>query len=401
VGQLAEADVAATETVMRASIDVTTDPGLPPSPALPCAAALALVSAAALLLWPLQADADTLPEYGSIGIKHLRYDDSQPGAQRIRVDATALELAAPLAQTWLIGATVVTDSISGASPAYHNSYLVRLRERRNAVDLAATHYGQDVSSSAGISVSSESDYLSRAMHGQFSHSSADRNTVWTVGAAFSRDVINPSHRIVTDQRKQVADLLVSVTQVWTSNDLAQLNLVLSRGRGYFSDPYKLVDQRPPERDSIALLGRWNHAAGAHGTLRLSYRYYADTWGIRSHTAIAELAAPLTPSLTVTPSLRIYDQSRANFYVDAGPPGQPFAPNPPPGAMHFSEDQRLSSFGALTAGLKLTWQIDPDWLADLKFERYEQRAGWRPFGHGSPDLLPFRARSLQLGLSRRF
>ena len=36
------------------------------------------------------------------------------------------------------------------------------------------------------------------------------------------------------------------------------SLTLARGRGYFSDPYKEVDNRPPERDQAILLARWNH-----------------------------------------------------------------------------------------------------------------------------------------------
>lgn len=53
------------------------------------------------------------------------------------------------------------------------------------------------------------------------------------------------------------------------------------------------------------------------------------------------------------------------------------------------------------GFKLAKQIDADWRADIKYEHYEQRASWRLFGSGSPGLLPFRARSVQLGISRQF
>ena len=62
---------------------------------------------------------------------------------------------------------------------------------------------------------------------------------------------------------------------------------------------------------------------------------------------------------------------------------------------------LSAFGARTLGLKVAKQLDADWLVDLKFESYGQRAAWTIGGTGSPGLAPFHARSIQLGVSRQF
>jgi Protein of unknown function (DUF3570) len=98
---------------------------------------------------------------------------------------------------------------------------------------------------------------------------------------------------------------------------------------------------------------------------------------------------------------VYTQSAARFYQPADPSSEPFPPNPPAGAEHFTQDQRLSAFGARTVGLKLARQFGADWLADVKIERYSQRGAWRWFGSGSSDLAPFDARSIQVGLSRRF
>jgi hypothetical protein len=39
--------------------------------------------------------------------------------------------------------------------------------------------------------------------------------------------------------------------------------------------------------------------------------------------------------------------------------------------------------------------------DVKGEYYEQRAGWRLGGTGSPGLLPFKATFVQLGLTKKF
>jgi hypothetical protein len=223
-----------------------------------------------------------------------------------------------------------------------------------------------------------------------------------MGLGLNRDVINPVNHVVDHETKRVANVLFGVTQVLTAGDIVQLNLTRTLGSGYYSDPYKVYDARPREHNSSALLARWNHHVEATGgTARFSYRYYTDSWSIKAHTMGVEYVQPLPQGWTVTPSVRLYEQSAAGFYVDADPSLFPFPPNPPTGAVHYSEDQRVSAFGARTAGLKVAKQIDADWLVDVKVERYAQHAAWRMFGSGSPGLAPFYARMIQIGLSRQF
>jgi hypothetical protein len=111
--------------------------------------------------------------------------------------------------------------------------------------------------------------------------------------------------------------------------------------------------------------------------------------------------PLRHGFTLTPLLRLYTQVAAHFYVDADLASDPFPPNPPAGVETFSDDHRLSAFGACAVGLKLAWQVDENWQADIKVERYEQRSAWRVGGTGSPHLAPLRARTVQVSLSHRF
>lgn len=370
----------------------------PQSTARPGVGAALLGAAMALpLTGPVHAEG--APDRGSISLKHLDYQDSQPGESRIHVAATSLLVVAPVAGEWSLSGTVTTDSISGASPAYQSSALTRMRDRRQALDVEVTRYQQSGTLSAGASVSSEADYLSRSLSVKASRASDDRNTTWTAGVGYASDAINPSTRIVVDETKKTSDLLLGVTQVLSVTDIVQLNVGRSWGRGYFSDPYKFADDRPRQRRHSTVMARWNHhLASSGGTLRSSYRYYSDSWNIRAHTLGLEYVQPLAAGWTVTPLLRLYSQSAADFYVSVDSSSYPFAPNSPG---HYSEDQRLSAFGARTVGLKIAKQIDADWSVDAKFEQYGQRAAWRRFGDGSPGLAPFNARSVQLGVSVAF
>ena len=59
-----------------------------------------------------------------------------------------------------------------------------------------------------------------------------------------------------------------------------------------------------------------------------------------------------------------------------------------------------SFSYVTLGMKVSKQLSPDWLVDLKFESYQQREGWSLNGNGDPGIATFSARSVQVGLSRQ-
>jgi hypothetical protein len=100
--------------------------------------------------------------------------------------------------------------------------------------------------------------------------------------------------------------------------------------------------------------------------------------------------------SVTPLLRLYSQSAANFYYDpeAGVP-----PNWSAVSVH-SADQRLSAFGARTLGLRLAKALGSRWMIDLRYDVYRQQSSDRQFGAGSPSIDPFYARFIQIGVSRK-
>lgn len=365
------------------------------------------ILAAALLLPGIGAvHAETPPEQAAISIKYLSYEENQSGLDRIRVKAPSISLVTPVAGVWSLSGSLTADDVSGASPRYHTavSGASRMDDARTAGDLAVTRYFSRGSLTVGTAYSTEHDYDSRALSLLGTVSSEDKNTSWSFGLGGSDDSINPVNLIVKDESRQTLNFLFGVTQVLTAGDLAQLTLTHSRGHGYFSDPYKTLDNRPRQRDQNTLLARWNHHhSGSDGISRLSYRYYSDSYGIRAHTLSEDYVQALGQGWTVTPSVRLYSQRAAGFYFDPvyDPRlGPPFPPGYAFGSgQYLSADQRLSAFGAVTLDVKLAKQLGRDWSVDLKLEAYEQRGSWRLFGKGSPGLEPLRARSIQLGVTR--
>lgn len=368
------------------------------------------------------AHAESAPEKGTLSFKYLDYKErqqligdaakgdaglySKSGASafddRIRVKATASSVMLPLNAEWSMAGTLITDSISGASPAYHTEALTAMKDFRRAVDTSLTHYLPNGTVTVGLSHSGENDYISRGVSLLTTRATEDKNTTWTAGVGLNRDVINPSNRIVFNESKRGTDFILGVTQVMSMNDIVQVNLGYFNGRGYFSDPYKIYDERPRDRSHETLQARWNHHfSELNGTSRLAYRYYTDNWGIRSHTFDAEWVQAFGDGWRVAPALRYYTQTAANFYVEADPSLSPFPPNPPANARYFSEDQRVSAFGGLTMGVKLSKQLNLDTKVDVKFEQYGQKGAWTLLGSGSKGLAPFYARSLQVGITHSF
>ena len=154
-----------------------------------------------------------------------------------------------------------------------------------------------------------------------------------------------------------------------------------------------------------MLTRWNHHVEAFDvTLRSAWRFYRDSFGIRSHTLTLEPVFSVGEHWSVTPTFRMYTQSAARFYYD---PVYSFVGAPyPPGYFEStpafaSPDQRLAAFGALSWGLKVVTAIGQGWTADLRVEYYEQRSSWRIGGPGSPGLAPLKATIVQWGLARQF
>lgn len=388
----------------------------------PAARPLGWLAAAALALpgvMPPAAQAEEAPEKATVAAKYLHYSDSQAvqtrypynsgqaggTLQRITVDAPSLMLSVPLGRRWLVEASGTVDKVSGASPRYYSdvSGASQMSDRRTAGDARVTHYFERVAIAVGGAQSSENDYVSKAWSAEVRAASADNNTTYSLALGGARDTIRPTGggvlNVVQDQRS-TQEVMLSVTSALTPVDLVQLSLGQSRGRGYFSDPYKQFDRRPRERDISTYLMRWNHHVEALGiTQRASYRYYSDSYDVRAHSVDLQWVLPLTGAWKLTPALRYHTQSSASFYFDPvtdlavypGTLGQP---------TYSAVDQRLSAFGALTVGLKteFTWR---SWTVDLKLERYEQRPAWRLGGEGSLGLDPFRATMLQAGLAYSF
>jgi hypothetical protein len=358
-------------------------------------AALALPGVA-----PMSAQAQSAPDQGVVALRYFDYRDWQPGASRMTVRSPSLYALAPLSDSLSLEGSLVYDAMSGASPLYYNALSgasgLGITDYRTAGDVKLTKYYDRFAIGVGGVLSSERDFLSRALSLDVRTWTPDKNRTYAFGIAATHDSIDSTTGVAQGRRRETYDFLLGVTQALSANAIVQSNLTYSSGRGYYDDPYKIFDRRPDTRRVLAWLTRYNQMLPvADATLRLTYRFIHDSWKADSHVLAVEWVQPLPQGFILTPGLRYLTQSRAFFYHDP-PIGSGFRAGEP-----YSADPRLSAFGALTPGMRLEKQFAGGWSADLAVSYYRQRTAWRLGGEGSPGLLDFSARWIELGVQKTF
>ena len=369
-------------------------PELDPSTAL-IAAALALPG-----IVPSHAVAQTAPDQGVVALRYYDYRDWQPGADRMSVRSPSLYALLPVSDTLAVEGSFVHDAMSGASPLYHDTLSgasgLGVTDYRTAADVKVTRYGASQSIGLGAAYSSERDYESRAASAEWRAWSDDRNRTYALGFAAAHDRIDSTNGVARDRRRETYDFLAGATQVLSATAVVESSITWSDGRGYYSDPYKLLDARPDHRRIFAWLTRFNqYVPSADATLHVAYRYLHDSFGDQSHMLEASCVQSLPADFTVTPTLRYLTQDAATFYRD------------PPFPQHFVDDgpntadTRLSAFGAITAGVRLAKAFAGGVTVDVATTFYRQRAGWHVGGSGSPGIAGFSARWIEIGLEKRF
>jgi hypothetical protein len=100
-------------------------------------------------------------------------------------------------------------------------------------------------------------------------------------------------------------------------------------RVYFSNGKDTIERLPSSRFKLPLGFRANYFLGDNIILRSYYRYYADSWGIRSNTANLEVVYKVSPFFSISPFYRYYTQTAAKYfasYEDTSPTQTYFTSN---------------------------------------------------------------------------
>jgi hypothetical protein len=281
-------------------------------------------------------------------------------------------------------------------------------DTRFALQGRARNYRETGNQSLIAGFSKERDYLSLSAGGDAEWELDSRRTTVSAGALYSRDHLDPNGfgdprfpNRIEKANKNTVTAFAGVSQVLTTETIAQFSLNYSFADGFLSDPYKeayvagnvVADARPGRRNEVALNGKLReYFPSLHGALHLDGRWFRDDWGISADTIEVAWYQNLPADWKVAPSVRWYEQGHASFY-------RPYYTVARDDG-HYSSDYRLSAFGALSYRLA-TMKSWAKWDFSLAVEYYNSAAGLalHKVDQANPGLVDFAV--ITSSISRRF
>jgi Protein of unknown function (DUF3570) len=215
---------------------------------------------------------------------------------------------------------------------------------------------------------------------------------------------------------------LGISHILNKNTVLDFGFNYTRSTGYLGNPYKVVyhhqinfepgqtigsghtgnllEVRPDERNLFNWqLGYSQFIEPLSAALHFNYNFAHDDWGIHAHTFEADWVQPVGSGWTITPRIRYYSQSAADFYTtgiytitdentvrDASGNIVSGAIELPP--EYYSSDQRLSGFGTLSGGVTVEKQFAKGLSLQTGFEYYTHQGSLKLGGGGEGDFADF-------------
>jgi hypothetical protein len=349
---------------------------------------------ASLLAPAARVAAEVPPQEYAFGFQLYEEDDD-----RIRVEAEYLRARIEADADTAFRVQYLRDAITGATPtgALPGSvqpFFAEIDDVRRGILGAVSRQFGDHRAEVELSRSEEDDYISRGFALTDTVEFNQKNTTLRIGFNHLDDtVVVPG---LGDREKRSYDGFIGVSQLLGPNTVVSANLTLGYAEGYLNDPYKVVqrtsfitlpdgmggtieipvvnvyrENRPDSRfRQVLQLGARHYFEPADAALDATLRLSNDSFGIFSQTVQIEWRQAIGKKFEAAPFLRYYNQNEADFFTNTidGFPGTPSS-DPNGSGPNFSADYRLSSFDALSGGLRLSYRITETFSATAAYERY--------------------------------
>jgi len=254
-------------------------------------------------------------------------------------------------------------------------------------------------------ISMEFDYLAFAAAGGLSWDFDRKNTTLITGINLEYNLVHPVGNIpkplatlqapgeqqprgVSSKSKTGREFSIGLNQIIDRTSLAQIRFTSSHFFGYLNDGYKLLsiidnenpaslgtteryifENRPDSRRMKSLFLAYKKAYKS-GILDVSYRFYDDSWDIKSHTLDLTYKFKLENRFFIKPKFRIYKQDAAFFYHHSLPSNEAL-PN------FASADSRLAEFDAYTVSFEYGKNLSFGRKHSVAVEYYTQQGESNP------------------------
>lgn len=362
-----------------------------------------LVAMLVLMASPF-ANAATLPEE-NVDLLYHRYE----GGGMV-IDGPSVLVRKNVGPQVSVSGQYYVDSVSAASVdvlATASEYT----EERTEITAGVDYLFESSILSLGYTNSSENDYEANTVYFSISQEFFGGMSTVTLGYANGWDEVrqrgNDSFEADADRR----NYQLGLSQVITTNSLIGFDFEVVTDEGFLQNPYRqnrYIDpndsnnflyqpERYPEtRTSYSLATRALYYLPYRASIRAEYRYFSDTWGIKSDTYELAYVHALNPRWTLEGKVRYYDQGQADFYSDL------FAFEN--SQTHLARDKEMSSFSGITlgGGLVYEWKqtslpgisrlqasLLVDWL-DFDYDNFRDVTAPGNFAPGNEPLYSFDA-----------
>ena len=251
-------------------------------------------------------------------------------------------------------------------------------EERKEYSLGLSKILGDTLWTTRYTLSDESDYTSDNLSLSLAHDLLDKNLTLSLQVARSWDQVGRNDDPAFgwrdfDRTVYALGLTQSLSPLW----LAQFNYEITADSGLINNPYRSAltsgggttgawtpENYPDARTGQAWVLRSSFGfpgdGGIKKTLQLDYRYYQDTFNVRSHTAKALYQHYLGAHWLVGGFYQFHSQGSASFYGDRLPASQIFK----------ARDKELSTFSDHWFGGSIRFEPDSalwGWMKDPYFK----------------------------------
>lgn len=332
-----------------------------------------------------------------IRFRYMYYTERQSdGAERMTIKAPMAMIRQHLGEDSLLEGVFTYDGISGASPYYLDSVsTASIRDDRLEGQLKFSQRHENTLTSATFFISDEDDYKSLAGTVDAVHSIEGTDTQLTAGVSYAGDEVSSTLYQFKGRDRNTTSVSGGVVQAVDEDTLVSSGLSLSFSRGYLSDPYKSLDNRPNLRTEVTWMNRLVHyVSTVDGSFHADLRLASDDWGINSQTLELSWYQPFLDGWMVRPVVRYYSQHKATFFKDTFPPE-------PDQTGYYSADQRMGTFGSITPGIRLQRNFCDSWSVDFSADWMQQRSEWSLNGGSGSKFQALHAVFYGVGLMKRF
>lgn len=258
--------------------------------------------------------------------------------------------------------------------------------------------------SANVAIATEYDYFSIGFGGSYAKLFNEKNTELSIKANVFLDTWKaiypselrdqPTFAKFDDESRNSYSVGLGFSQILSKSLQGSLSLDFIQQEGLLSTPFQRVqfadvadvvieeftygddvERLPDSRFKIAVGGRLHYYINEIFIIRTFYRYYTDDWGINSHTASIEIPIKITDKFTLYPSYRFYTQTKADYFA---PFNQHLSTQ-----QFYTSDYDLSGFDANQYGFGISytdiftkfhiWKLGLKNI-DLRFRQYERNSG---------------------------